>query len=212
MSWIGRSHRTCLQRVLVTLVAAAMTCTGCTGSDKPSPGDGAAADGSPSDVIADTARTDAPTDGETNDGPVSDTAAAETLASDAAATDSATDGATGTDASDGGLTAAVLCTSTGGTPKTSSCCAATSDFPNTCNVGACGCAPASSVFVSTCACPTGTCFTRERGCAVPVCMPGADQSCNDNPAVSSLHGKCLADSTCMCVSGFAKNPGTGRCL
>ncbi len=44
------------------------------------------------------------------------------------------------------------------------------------------------------------------------CQPGMDQSCNDSPVVSSLHGKCEADGTCTCNAGFAKNPDTGRCL
>lgn len=37
-----------------------------------------------------------------------------------------------------------------------------------------------------------------------VCMFGADQTCNDNPAISSLHGVCQRDGTCMCHLGFAK--------
>lgn len=43
------------------------------------------------------------------------------------------------------------------------------------------------------------------------CQPGMDQSCNDNPLISSIHGKCEADGTCTCT-GFGKNPDTGRCL
>jgi hypothetical protein len=52
--------------------------------------------------------------------------------------------------------------------------------------------------------PTKVCWT--------ACQPGMDQSCNDNPLISSIHGKCEADGTCTCISGFAKNPDTGRCL
>ncbi len=44
-----------------------------------------------------------------------------------------------------------------------------------------------------------------------VCEVGMDQSCNDNPMISSLHGTCLPDGTCEC-HGFEKNPETGRCL
>ncbi|HEY3358710.1 MAG TPA: hypothetical protein VGQ83_36015 [Polyangia bacterium] len=44
-----------------------------------------------------------------------------------------------------------------------------------------------------------------------VCQPGMDQTCNDNPLISSTHGKCLADGTCMCLAGSALNPATGRC-
>jgi hypothetical protein len=37
-----------------------------------------------------------------------------------------------------------------------------------------------------------------------VCTFGADQTCNDNPAISSLHGVCQKDGTCLCHTGFAK--------
>jgi hypothetical protein len=52
--------------------------------------------------------------------------------------------------------------------------------------------------------PTKVCWT--------ACQPGMDQSCNDNPVISSLHGVCESDGTCTCKAGFAKNPDTGRCL
>ena len=44
-----------------------------------------------------------------------------------------------------------------------------------------------------------------------VCTPGMDQTCNDNPVISSLHGTCNEDGTCTCKKGFAKNTKTGRC-
>jgi hypothetical protein len=50
------------------------------------------------------------------------------------------------------------------------------------------------------------------GASEMVCEPGADQSCNDNPAISSLHGRCLPNGTCECQGGIEKNPETGRCL
>jgi hypothetical protein len=43
------------------------------------------------------------------------------------------------------------------------------------------------------------------------CEPGVDQTCNDNPLISSLHGTCQDDGTCLCNSGFTPNPDTGRC-
>lgn len=49
------------------------------------------------------------------------------------------------------------------------------------------------------------------GDAAPVCEVGADQSCNDDPAISSLHGTCQRDGTCQCLPGIEKNPATGRC-
>jgi hypothetical protein len=45
-----------------------------------------------------------------------------------------------------------------------------------------------------------------------VCTPGVNQTCNDNPAASALWGKCEADATCSCNSGFVVNPATGRCM
>jgi hypothetical protein len=45
-----------------------------------------------------------------------------------------------------------------------------------------------------------------------VCEPGRDQTCNDDPAISSLHGTCKPDGSCECIEGVAKNPATGRCL
>lgn len=45
-----------------------------------------------------------------------------------------------------------------------------------------------------------------------VCELGRDQTCNDDPAISSLHGTCKPDGTCECAAGVEKNPATGRCL
>lgn len=45
-----------------------------------------------------------------------------------------------------------------------------------------------------------------------VCTFGMDQTCNDDPIISSLHGKCNEDGSCTCYEGFEKNDQTGRCL
>ena len=45
-----------------------------------------------------------------------------------------------------------------------------------------------------------------------VCTPGADQTCNDNPAVSSIHGTCTDAGTCICNVGAGHNPESGKCL
>jgi hypothetical protein len=45
----------------------------------------------------------------------------------------------------------------------------------------------------------------------PVCTPGADQTCNEDPTINSLRGKCLPDGTCACGTN-AVSPYTGRCL
>lgn len=53
---------------------------------------------------------------------------------------------------------AAACTSSGGTLSTGLCCSSTPDFPNTCAVGACGCAPMYSHAVQICECPQNTCW------------------------------------------------------
>jgi len=52
----------------------------------------------------------------------------------------------------------LACMNSGGTIKTSLCCKSASDFPNSCLIGACGCAPGSSHEVKICDCPEGKCF------------------------------------------------------
>ena len=50
------------------------------------------------------------------------------------------------------------CVYSGGSIKTSLCCNLTSDFPNSCSIGACGCSPAYSHEVKVCDCGPGKCF------------------------------------------------------
>lgn len=54
------------------------------------------------------------------------------------------------------------CTSSGGTISMANCCESADDFPNTCLVGACGCAPSNSHEVAICECPVGKCFDGTR--------------------------------------------------
>lgn len=42
------------------------------------------------------------------------------------------------------------------------------------------------------------------------CVPGMDQTCNYDPKISSLRGKCNPDSTCTCNPGAQKQPN-GKC-
>ena len=53
------------------------------------------------------------------------------------------------------------CLQSGGTISTGLCCQAVESFPNTCAIGACGCAPDASHEVAICICPTNTCFDGE---------------------------------------------------
>jgi hypothetical protein len=49
------------------------------------------------------------------------------------------------------------------------------------------------------------------GAAPPPCTVGADQTCNDDPAISSLWGRCTERRVCECKEGLELNPATGRC-
>jgi hypothetical protein len=108
------------------------------------------------------------------------------------------------------LSPAALCTATGGTVSSSLCCSATADFPNSCLVGACGCAPDYSHTISTCDCTTG-CFLPGYGCVGPanICTVGNDQTCNDNLALNSFRGRCVADGRCVC--GLGAPLASGKC-
>lgn len=59
------------------------------------------------------------------------------------------------------------CVESGGTVGTALCCGAVSDFPNTCLVGACACAPEDSHEVTVCECAEGDCFNGTRCVAAP---------------------------------------------
>jgi hypothetical protein len=50
------------------------------------------------------------------------------------------------------------CVDSGGTVTSSTCCAAVGDFPNSCLIGACGCAPDASHEVRVCECGAARCF------------------------------------------------------
>ena len=45
-----------------------------------------------------------------------------------------------------------------------------------------------------------------------VCSYGADQTCNEDLTIGTLHGMCRPDGTCICNPGFSKNPATGKCI
>jgi hypothetical protein len=61
------------------------------------------------------------------------------------------------------------CLDSGGTVTTAMCCLSTGDFPNTCAVGACGCAPEYSHEVKICNCGPDKCFNGSE------CVPLAEQ-------------------------------------
>jgi hypothetical protein len=62
---------------------------------------------------------------------------------------------------------------------------------------------------NSCTCSDdGTWMCTRRACAA--CEPGHDQTCNDDPSISSLWGRCEAGQ-CVCNDGFAVHPDSGRC-
>lgn len=58
------------------------------------------------------------------------------------------------------------CLASGGAVSTASCCASAPEFPDTCQIGQCGCAPQSSRDLSICACGEGRCFDRDQRACV----------------------------------------------
>jgi len=100
-----------------------------------------------------------------------------------------------------------LCVATGGEVTTQLCCANAGDFPNTCLVGACSCAPTSGRTISVCNCPLG-CFAPGIGCFS--CTFDLDQTCNNDPNLSSPHGKCLSTGRCICNNGY-QQLDNGKC-
>jgi len=77
-------------------------------------------------------------------------------------------------------------------------------FPAADGCNTCSCSTAGMT------CTTTACPLTDGGATMGGCRPGQDQTCNENPAISSLRGKCQPDGTCVCASG-APNPTTGRC-
>jgi hypothetical protein len=105
------------------------------------------------------------------------------------------------------------CETTGGEISNGLCCTGSGNFPDTCAIGACSCAPTSVHVVDTCLCPTGGCFEKSVGCVGPasVCTVGDDQSCNDNPGANAFHGRCVTGGHCLCNTGFTVVAASGRC-
>jgi hypothetical protein len=50
------------------------------------------------------------------------------------------------------------CIDSGGTVENAVCCLATTDFPNICLIGPCGCSPENSHEIKICNCGEGKCF------------------------------------------------------
>ncbi len=118
----------------------------------------------------------------------------------------------GTGASDSSSDAQ-LCMTTGGLIANNLCCTGTGDFPSSCPIGACTCAPTNLHAIEACVCPNGGCFVKSVGCVGPsgVCSVGDDQTCNDNPALNAFHGHCMTDGRCSCMTGSTLVVASGKC-
>ena len=67
-------------------------------------------------------------------------------------------------------------------------------------------------FQLTCSLDAGTDAGSDAGSdAATVCTPSTDQTCNDNPIWSSIHGRCADTGVCLC-NDAGTNPDSGRCL
>ncbi len=118
----------------------------------------------------------------------------------------------GTDNGDDSINAQA-CATTGGEISNNLCCTGAANFPDSCAVGACTCAPTNLQVVDTCVCPNGACFLKSVGCVGPanVCTVGADQTCNDNLAANGFHGTCVTGGHCLCHAGFTLIAASGKC-
>jgi hypothetical protein len=91
------------------------------------------------------------------------------------------------------------CLDSGGLDTLGSCCIGAGDFPNTCDVGVCGCAPESSEQVSVCECQPGNCFDGNR------CVPLAARDCLESGGTLS------SASCCLATGDFPDTCGVGAC-
>ena len=88
------------------------------------------------------------------------------------------------------------------------------NFPASDGCNLCTCAKDGLIACTLVACQdAGT--LKDAGAIKGACTPGKDQTCNEDPSVSALRGKCQPDGSCVCsgsgTSG-AVSPFTGKCL
>lgn len=80
--------------------------------------------------------------------------------------------------------------------------------PDGCEI--CTCVADKNVVCKTTGCPVDAGAADGAVMPIPnVCKPGLDQTCNDDPKLSSILGKCASDGHCECAVGI--NPTTGKC-
>jgi hypothetical protein len=137
-----------------------LSVVGCSSEDSTIPFDEDTGSADDTAVVEETAPADSASDSteETAVDSSIDDSTADSSSADSAPSDSATTDATSDSLVDAPLDLAAKCVASGGTVGMTKCCASAGDFPATCAVGACSCAPSSSHNVKTCTCGTGKCW------------------------------------------------------
>jgi len=112
-----------------------------------------------------------------------------------------------------------LCMAAGGTVKTQLCCGSARDFPNTCNIGACGCSPENSKTVLVCDCGAGKCWNGS-SCKQLItndlksCKSDSDcvgmQCCHPTSCMNKAY-RGVCNELCTMVCQGPLDCGAGRC-
>lgn len=123
-----------------------------------------AADSTVGDTLVSDATTDASTDASSDASSDASTDASTDASSDAVPADVSPADVSPADVADTASGPEGRCLDTGGSVAQALCCQSTSDFPSSCAIGPCGCAPNYSHTVQVCQCPSGTCFDPAVGC------------------------------------------------
>ncbi len=104
------------------------------------------------------------------------------------------------------------CVNSGGVVSSSLCCKAAGDFPNTCLVGACGCAPSASENVTVCDCPSGSCW--DGSTCAPSGLGGAGGGGGAGGTAASCVNSGGTVQTALCCKSAGDFPatcGVGAC-
>lgn len=99
---------------------------------------------------------------------------------------------------------AARCLKSGGKITTAMCCGNTEDFPNTCKIGACGCAPEDSHRIKVCNCGPGKCFNGKKCVAQGSKPSDQEETANLKLAVQNWN-LTKQSSGGVIITGTAKN-------
>ncbi len=92
-----------------------------------------------------------------------------------------------------------VCADAGGTVVSRQCCAAASDYPDTCLVGACGCSSENSVTRKVCECPADQCFDGTN------CVARLESAC------TTSGGTVVTEQCCALAPDFPNTCLIGAC-